>query len=514
MRSPVLGNYFLSGIVVDGELRADLRRDSAAAPTGTLRAVGAASRTPLRDYAKLEAAIRAVITDRLYNPALLQSSVWQTFLDNLSTRMASAQDDLDAQAVFYGLKSKLGTSHFELLRDPRRAELPLDSMLGNARPDALVNLSFPVPGIARLHIARWNRVAGPVHRAFERIDSARVHTLILDVRGNPGGDATSMSPAQHLFREPINGGVFLANRWYAAHPGPPSPAELNDLPVLDDLSSPLSRILNLLNERGALVGRVQPAAPYFGGTVYVLADGRTGSASEPLVHLLKTSGRATVVGAKTAGAVLTAPAHPVGDGWLLVLPVADFYTGDGIRLEGVGVTPDIAVASADAIGAVARRLEQTDRYAAAMLAGLAHFEAQRRGDAEKSYQEASRLQPDSIAPLYWLGRTAYEAGDWQKAFDYYGRVLNRQPNDAATIYQIGRTAAMSGRNLEAGERALRQYLTLPVLPGQPPYAAAHWRLGQIFEKRGDVTAARREYEAAVALDPLNPDYQASLRAIR
>jgi len=61
------------------------------------------------------------------------------------------------------------------------------------------------------------------------------------------------------------------------------------------------------------------------------------------------TGRATLVGERTAGAMLSSEEIPLGDGWTLLLPTADFYTPDGKRIEGRGVEPVIASPSARAL---------------------------------------------------------------------------------------------------------------------------------------------------------------------
>ena len=48
----------------------------------------------------------------------------------------------------------------------------------------------------------------------------------------------------------------------------------------------------------------------------------------------------------------------VGQGWILQLPVSDYLTADGRRLEGRGVEPDVRATSEDA-PMVARRLLET-----------------------------------------------------------------------------------------------------------------------------------------------------------
>jgi len=82
---------------------------------------------------------------------------------------------------------------------------------------------------------------------------------------------------------------------------------------------------------------------HYTGPLVILAGGGTGSAAEIFAHVMQQHGRATIVGRRTAGAVIASRTYPLpGGGWLQV-PIEDYRGIDGLRLEGRGVTPDIAV---------------------------------------------------------------------------------------------------------------------------------------------------------------------------
>jgi hypothetical protein len=506
-----LGERTLSGVLADGRMRGELRRTTGA-PAGTFEAVPATDVRPVRDYRALAARMRDSVAARIYDPALLGRPEWRSFFRELDARFASVPDDVHAMAVFYALTPRLRMSHLELFRDPVRAAAPLDSLLADdPNPGALVGLSFPAPGVARLRVARWSGVTAAVDRAFVRIDSAAPHTLILDIRGNPGGDVSSMSPVTHLVRDSVQAGVFLGPGWYRTHRAPPTPAELAAIPVLADGGA--RTVIHGVRRHGALRGVVPPRAPYFGGRVFLLVDGRSGSASEPLAHLLKTTGLATLVGERTAGGMLSAPPHAVGDGWMMIFPEADYFAADGTRLEGNGVRPHVAVASDRALATVAERIRAEQPYAGALLLGAAHQEANRLPEAERWFGEAVRLAPDSMAPLRGLAAVHAAGKRWDAAFAALDRLLARDSGDAFALYNTGRVAALSGLRLESGERALRAYIARPHRADLPSHAAAHWRLGMILEARGDFAGARREYGSALRLEPQHAEAQAALRAL-
>jgi C-terminal processing protease CtpA/Prc len=76
--------------------------------------------------------------------------------------------------------------------------------------------------------------------------------------------------------------------------------------------------------------------------VVLLVDGSTRSGKEVIAYAFKRHHIGTVVGERTAGAVLGGQPFALRDGSLLMLATADVLV-DGERLEGIGVEPDIVV---------------------------------------------------------------------------------------------------------------------------------------------------------------------------
>jgi len=82
---------------------------------------------------------------------------------------------------------------------------------------------------------------------------------------------------------------------------------------------------------------------HFPGRVVVLVGPSTGSAAEIFSHVLQHEHRATIIGRKTAGAVINSFFYSLPDSGRLQVPVGDYIGLDGQRLEGHGVVPDIEV---------------------------------------------------------------------------------------------------------------------------------------------------------------------------
>lgn len=79
--------------------------------------------------------------------------------------------------------------------------------------------------------------------------------------------------------------------------------------------------------------------------------------------------------------------------------------------------------------------------------------------------------------------------------------LKKTPDHYLALYQIGRIASISGENLDRGIVTLRRCLELTPPPNAGTHANAQFRLGNLFETKGDKPAARAAYESALKLDP-------------
>lgn len=87
----------------------------------------------------------------------------------------------------------------------------------------------------------------------------------------------------------------------------------------------------------------QIGSVHYAGKVVVLVDAATASASEIFAAVLKDHHRATIIGRKTAGAVLSSVFYRLPDEGELQLSREDYIAPNGRRIEGNGVEPDIVV---------------------------------------------------------------------------------------------------------------------------------------------------------------------------
>jgi tetratricopeptide (TPR) repeat protein len=147
-------------------------------------------------------------------------------------------------------------------------------------------------------------------------------------------------------------------------------------------------------------------------------------------------------------------------------------------------------------------IRRHDPALASQLDGDFSFADKKYEAALATYQESSRLHPRPMIQVR-ISLVYQQKEDWTQALAALDRALALDPNFPFALYQVGRIAALSGLQLDRGEKYLRAYIAMPVREEleNPSLSAAHARLGNILEKKGDRAAARSEYEAALAIDP-------------
>ncbi len=131
-----------------------------------------------------------------------------------------------------------------------------------------------------------------------------------------------------------------------------------------------------------------------------------------------------------------------------------------------------------------------------------------------AYRKALKLDPTLSDAALSLGFTLEQKKDWDGAFQAFRQVIANDDDDKAMAqYQLGKLAALSGLHAEAGKSALRDYLQTGHAHALPQPTYAHWRLGMIMAKAGDMPGAREEFQTALKLDPHNKDARESLAAL-
>ncbi len=148
------------------------------------------------------------------------------------------------------------------------------------------------------------------------------------------------------------------------------------------------------------------------------------------------------------------------------------------------------------------------------LATIARHEKDVAGE-QKALEAALAAAPDTANAWYQLEVFYQNQQKWPQAFALLDRILKeRPPTELIGHFYYGRASALSGENLERGERELKEWLaTAGPSAVTTTQSAAHWRLGMIYEKSGKKDNARAEYQVAVSLNPKS-DAKKALDALK
>ncbi|HEX8281893.1 MAG TPA: S41 family peptidase [Pyrinomonadaceae bacterium] len=257
----------------------------------------------------------------------------------------------------YALRSVDGLPVSTILRTLRlaavyepaaRNQIPAEILVGyvNGSPGTSVRLSF-LDGRNRLRRASVprERLKGELTPTFQSLPAQFVEFESRRLRGGVGYIRFN------LFVAPVLDKFCAALRSMREAPG-----------VVIDLRGNRGGLLGLVYGMGGLLETrpvsfgvmrtragwhdmlVTPQPSGYRGAVVILIDAETQSAGEILAGGLQASGRALVVGQRSAGATLPSAAKELPTGAIFQYAFADFVTANGTLIEGQGVTPNFHVA--------------------------------------------------------------------------------------------------------------------------------------------------------------------------
>lgn len=254
---------------------------------------------------------------------------WEAVGERYRPRAAAARSEEELYAVLTEMVGLLSDDHsrfvspgeVESVRD-QYGDLPCIGVFGDA---STTGRSGPVAwrlegglGIIELpDLAQAGASAG-VRAAAVALEAARARALVLDLRGNPGGRLVEMMATAGVF----TGGFLwrVATSWSLPLPYP-------------------------------AIGRPATQLP-----LAVLIDGGVNSAAEGLAGALQASGRAVLVGRRTAGNVEAVLPFCLRDGSQVWLAAGVLAPVTGATWEGRGVVPDVRVPPEDALEAARKAL--------------------------------------------------------------------------------------------------------------------------------------------------------------
>ena len=254
----------------------------------------------------------------------IDGKTWKTIVAPLEATLAARKVGEAIHKVYLertlesAINSKPGTTlvmdvrgagdvseRFDIVRDPFNGEM--SQALGNFPPQEVVFESRLLPGdVGYIRFNMWIiPQMAKLRKAMSEFAAARA--VIIDLRGNPGG-VGGMAPgfAGLMFKEKAS--------------------------------------LGSMRSRGGSMEFIAfPQDNAFSGKVVILTDHGTGSTSEVFAAGMQETGRATLIGETSAGAVLPSVFEKLPTGYLFQYAISDYRSPHNILIEGRGVIPDVEV---------------------------------------------------------------------------------------------------------------------------------------------------------------------------
>lgn len=212
---------------------------------------------------------------------------------------------LDVSQVVLHIKGEEGTSvHLTLVRGNEYVEVDVER---RKIESPTIEYSMLDDGMGYVQIVEFDDVTvNQFQEAVTALEKENVKGLILDLRGNPGGNLYSV-------------------------------VEIADM-LLDK-----GKILYTEDKKGRQEVYNSGDGTIIDVPMVVLVDGNSASASEVLSGALKDHGKATLVGTTTFGKGIVQTIRTLKDGSAIKLTISAYYTPAGTNIHGTGIEPDVVV---------------------------------------------------------------------------------------------------------------------------------------------------------------------------
>lgn len=209
---------------------------------------------------------------------------------------------------------------------------------------SVVHRSLP-GGIGYVRIAHFPGLAGiDVAREIDVAIGAlpTCASLIVDLRGNPGGGSGNLRLMSYLTPERIPVGYSLTRRRKEQGYDRTDLPRFTRIPRTKAGLAWLALRFRFVDQSIAVVTEGYPKQR-FHGRVALLVNEHTASGAEIVVGFARDHGLATIYGSRTAGTLLGWRTFPLPGEHRMILPVSDYVTWEGKRFEGAGIEPDVEI---------------------------------------------------------------------------------------------------------------------------------------------------------------------------
>lgn len=178
-------------------------------------------------------------------------------------------------------------------------------------------------------------------RAMDEL--ANSQALIIDLRGNTGGNASALRLASYFGLGAEPGFALLARPYLARLGRTPTAADVAAAPRIDRAYTTEAIMAAVSSNDGSASFWTEAVAQPYRRPVFLLIGPETGSAAEGFAWYMRLRTPARLIGRTTAGALLSAETIEIGQGWSVVVPIHGSWGPDGQDYIDRPVPPHVTV---------------------------------------------------------------------------------------------------------------------------------------------------------------------------
>jgi len=260
----------------------------------------------------------------------LKNVNWDKVYTRYETQITSATTDDELFDIMEAALLELQDTH-NRLESPKRAAKIHDFREGFSIFDTfdIVLKNYVVDSLGQDGYLSWYMLEGDVgyirlpkfnhygafRSLFEEFKSKNVEKLVIDVRGNGGGDSNDVPDLLSILaRERTLLGYYVEKSG----------------PGHDDVTTPIP------------VYAYPDSSFFFDKPIVVLIDRACYSATSYFAAMISSFDNVTLIGQVTGGGGGGNMGYQLSNGWLVAVSVSDFLNGNSVSIES-GVQPDLAV---------------------------------------------------------------------------------------------------------------------------------------------------------------------------
>jgi tetratricopeptide (TPR) repeat protein len=167
--------------------------------------------------------------------------------------------------------------------------------------------------------------------------------------------------------------------------------------------------------------------------------------------------------------------------------------------EYYAMAPAVVGGGSDKALALAAELAHDYPSDAAWVRAMVAFHQNDSAQAEREYDESIRLDHNSAATYLELARFLRDSKRWERFQQVVETAIKAPRIRSVDLYDAAELLLRTNRNLPEAALQMRTYIQSGHAAEEAPLFRAHFLLGEILVKSGDINQAIAEYRAALAL---------------